>query len=98
MDKKVFEIVRNYRKTRVIKHRKKKYVPPISVETRRMSKIKNIPEGEFEEMDEEILLPKAPLMEQEEVILKDLTSQEDIRAEVGKEDDAESTPFGEHLV
>lgn len=37
----VFEIVRNFRKTRVIKHRNKKYVPPISVETRRMSRVRD---------------------------------------------------------
>lgn len=27
----VFEIIRNFRKPRVIKHRNKKYVPPITV-------------------------------------------------------------------
>jgi hypothetical protein len=43
MDKEVFEIVRNYRKTRVIKHRNRKYVPPISMETRGMSKVKFLP-------------------------------------------------------
>ncbi len=45
MNKEVFEIVKNYRKTRVIRHRRKKYVPPISIETRRMAKVKHAPES-----------------------------------------------------
>jgi hypothetical protein len=44
---KPFEIVKNYRKPRIIKHRNKKYVPPISIETRRMSKFKDLNSNEL---------------------------------------------------
>lgn len=48
----VFEIVKNYRKPRVVKHRNKKYVPPITVSTRRMTKIKDRNSSDLEDIAE----------------------------------------------
>lgn len=64
MDKKFFEIIKDYRKIRIIKHRKKKYIPPISIETRRMSRRKNISERELLDVEEEISFPKVELLEE----------------------------------
>lgn len=65
--------MKNYRKTRVIKHRNKKYVPPISIETRRMSKTKNQISNDLFDIVEQVSDYEKDFGSDLAIIMKDLT-------------------------
>ena len=65
--------MKNYRKTRVIKHRNKKYVPLISIETRRMSKTKNQISNELYDIVEQVSDYEKDFGSDLAIIMKDLT-------------------------
>lgn len=66
--------MKNYRKTRVIKHRNKKYVPPISIETRRMSKTKIQISNDLYDIVEQVSDYEKDFGSDLAIIMKDLTS------------------------
>lgn len=88
----VFTIVRDCRKKKIVKHRHRRQVPPIAVETRRMSNLKvQISESSSYPYDQEI--------EQDFEVKEEPSMQNIIEYEINHEmepkiESPESTPFG----
>lgn len=91
----VFTIIHNYRKKKIVKHRNRRQVPPIAVETRHMSHLKaRIGEG--------ISLPPidspASPSDSHDYSMHNLIEEELNQESQPKNESPDSTPFGEPMI